>query len=449
MERALWQKIAALAGLTLALLVPLMLIQAKIEERQATRAGVVRELANTSVGEQTVSGPLLVLPCTEHYVVEEKDAKGGWKKEPRSRDCTRSHFPEALSVTGTIATENRYRGIYAARFFAGGFKFDGRFAVEAAAPPAPGVTRSWGAPLVLLSMRDVRGIRNTPGLAWNGEAHPFASGAAPGSQSPGIHVALPARGGAPLSGVHTFSFTMEIAGLQSLAFVPSARQHDVTLSADWPHPSFVGRHLPATREIGEAGFKATWRISELASAAPRSMAACGDPGCDKLERYAFGVNLVDPVDVYVQANRAVKYALLFVLLTFAGFFGFEIVRDLRIHPVQYGLVGLALAMFFLLLIALSEHIAFAGAYVIAAAACVGLIALYLSTVLASRLRALGFAAMLTALYTMLYALLRSEDYSLLLGALLVFGVLAAVMLLTRRIDWYRVSGKRAPPGIPA
>ncbi len=162
MERALWQKIAALAGLTLALLVPLMLIQAKIEERQSTRAGVVRELANTSVGEQTVSGPLLVLPCTEHYVVEEKDAKGGWKKEPRSRDCTRSHFPEVLSVTGAIATENRYRGICAARFFAGGFKFDGRFAVEAAAPPAPGVTLSWGAPLVLISMRDVRGIRNSP-----------------------------------------------------------------------------------------------------------------------------------------------------------------------------------------------------------------------------------------------------------------------------------------------
>jgi inner membrane protein len=155
------------------------------------------------------------------------------------------------------------------------------------------------------------------------------------------------------------------------------------------------------------------------------------------------------VDGYVQANRAVNYALLFVLLTFAGFFGFEIVRDLRIHPVQYGFVGLALAMFFLLLIALSEHIAFAGAYVIAAAACVGLIAIYLRSVLASTLRALGFAAMLTALYTMLYALLRSEDYSLLLGALLVFGVLAAVMLLTRRIDWYRVSGKRPPPAIPA
>lgn len=211
------------------------------------------------------------------------------------------------------------------------------------------------------------------------------------------------------------------------------------LSADWPHPSFGGRHLPATREITSEGFRAAWRISELASEGPRALAACREPGCKPLEQYTFGVRLIEPVDVYMQAHRAVKYALLFVLLTFSGFFLFEILRDLRIHPIQYLLVGLALAMFFLLLIALSEHMRFVYAYLIAAAACVGLIAAYLQAVLKSALRALGFAAMLTALYTMLYALLRSEDHSLLMGAILVFAVLAAVMLATRRIDWYRVS----------
>ena len=447
MARGLWIKIGTILLIALALLGPLAMIGGKIEDRQVTRAMVVSELAGSSVGEQTVSGPLLVLPCTDHYVVEEGNSKDGFKKVNRSSDCTRAHVPQTLSVTGSITTENRHRGIYSARFFTGAFRFEGSFNVPAEAPAAAGVTREWGVPLLLFSLRDPRGIRNAPGLTWNGGVYPFSSGTAPGSQSAGIHSVLPYKAG-PFSGAHSFSFPMEILGLQSLHFVPSARQHEVKLTADWPHPSFSGRHLPATREVGDKGFEAVWRISELASEAPRGLIGCRDPGCRPVEQYAFGVRLLEPVDVYVQANRAVKYALLFVLLTFAGFFLFEILRDLRIHPVQYLLVGLALAMFFLLLIALSEHIRFVYAYLIAAAACVGLIAAYLQAVLKSALRALAFGAMLTALYTMLYALLRSEDHSLLLGAALVFGVLAAVMLLTRRIDWYRV-GPLTVPSEPA
>lgn len=444
MARALWQKIGAIIALALALLIPLKLIESKIEERQATRAAVVNELAGTSVGEQTVSGPLLVLPCTEHYFVEEGDSRNGTRREKRSRDCTRAHVAETLSVSGALATENRYRGIYSARFFVGTLRFQGRFDIGAEAPPVAGVTREWGAPLVLMSIRDVRGIRSTPGLNWNGEVHAFKPGVAPGRAGAGVHAALPGQRGA-LSGVHTFAFSMEILGLQKLNFVPSATQHEIRLAADWPHPSFVGRHLPATREVSGKRFQAVWRISELASEGARTLAACADPGRKPLEQYAFGVSLLEPVDVYVQAHRAVKYALLFVLLTFAGFFVFEIMRELRIHPVQYGLVGLALAIFFLLLIALSEHIRFAYAYLIAAGACVALIAVYLQAVLESTLRALGCAGMLTALYAMLYALLRSEDYSLLLGSILVFAVLAAVMVLTRGVDWYRVDRMAASP----
>lgn len=446
MGRSLWLKIGMILAIALALLVPLAMIGGKIEERQATRSAVVNELASSSVGAQMVGGPLLVLPCTDHYVVEEGNSKDSFKKVNQSRDCTRAHVPQRLSVTGSITTENRYRGIYSARFFMGAFQFEGSFDVPAETPAAAGVTREWGVPLLLFSLRDPRSIRNAPGLKWNGAVFPFSSGTAAGSQSAGIHAVLPHKAG-PFSGAHTFSFAMEILGLQSLHFVPSAKQHDVKLTADWPHPSFAGRHLPATREIGDKGFEAVWRISQLASEAPRSLVGCRDPGCKQVEQYAFGVNLLEPIDVYAQSNRAVKYALLFVLLTFAGFFLFEILRDLRIHPVQYLLVGLALAVFFLLLIALSEHMRFVYAYLIAASACVGLIATYLQAVLKSTLRALGFAAMLTALYTMLYALLRSEDHSLLLGAVLVFSVLAAVMLLTRRIDWYRVAALSAKPEV--
>jgi inner membrane protein len=444
MARDLWLKIGAIVGLALALLIPLKLIESKIEERQATRAGVVAELANTSVGEQTLSGPVLVLPCMEHYVEEIVDSKDVRRKERRTRDCTRTHVADQLTVTGKLDTENRYRGIYSARFYAGRFQFQGRFDIPPATAPL-NATREWAPPYIAFSVRDVRGIRRAASLSWNGTDYSFKPGLQPDMAGAGVH-AIVGSGAGPITGQHAFSFPIEIIGLQNLGFVPSARQHELRLTADWPHPSFAGRHLPATREIGTRGFEATWRISDLSSEAPRVLAACGGAGCKALEQYVFGVNLLDPVDVYIQANRAIKYALLFVLLTFCAFFLFEIMRELRIHPVQYGLVGLALAMFFLLLIALSEHIHFVFAYLISATACVALIAVYVQAVLRSAGRGIAFAGMLSALYIMLYALLRSEDHGLLLGALLVFCGLAAVMLLTRRVDWYSVGGRATSVG---
>jgi inner membrane protein len=151
---------------------------------------------------------------------------------------------------------------------------------------------------------------------------------------------------------------------------------------------------------------------------------------------ALEVRLVDPVNVYSQADRATKYGVLFVVLTFVGFALFELIRRLPIHPLQYLLVGLALAIFFLLLLSLSEHIPFWQAYVVSAAACIGLQGAYLSHVLQSRARGFGFAAMLTVLYAVLYGLLVSEDNALLMGSLLLFGLLAATMWITRKVDWY-------------
>src|SRR5687767_8975629 len=179
MGRALLVKIGTLAALVLALLIPLKMIEGKIAERATTRAAVVAELANTSVGEQTVSGPLLVIPCTEHYVALEGDPKRGYTKEPRTRDCTRAHVAESLSTSGSLTTENRYRGIYSARFFIARLDFHGHFDVGAAAPAAAGVTREWGPPLVLMSLRDVRGIRSTSAFTWNDRAHAFKPGTGP------------------------------------------------------------------------------------------------------------------------------------------------------------------------------------------------------------------------------------------------------------------------------
>jgi inner membrane protein len=211
------------------------------------------------------------------------------------------------------------------------------------------------------------------------------------------------------------------------------------MRADWPHPSFQGRFLPAAHEITSEGFRASWKISRLAAQGAAEGPNCAFP-CNRMAEQ-ISVSLIEPVGLYQQLERTSKYGFLFIGLTFAAFLLFELLRRLAIHPVQYALVGLALAMFFLLLTALSEHIDFAAAYAIATLACVGLISIYLVWVLRSVRSALAFGGALGALYAMLYALLKAEDHSLLGGTLLLFGLLAIVMIATRRVDWYVFTAK--------
>jgi inner membrane protein len=158
--------------------------------------------------------------------------------------------------------------------------------------------------------------------------------------------------------------------------------------------------------------------------------------CEPLKGRDFGVSLIDPVDQYLKSERAIKYALLFIGLTFAAFFLFEVLKRLAVHPIQYSFVGVAMAMFYLLLISLSEHVGFNMAYAVSATACVVLVGTYVSGILHSVKRGLGFSVGLTALYGLLYSLLNAEDYSLLMGSLLLFMLLGVVMMATRRIDWF-------------
>lgn len=241
---------------------------------------------------------------------------------------------------------------------------------------------------------------------------------------------------------------IEVGGSEAFAFAPLGDSNKLEIDSRWPHPQFNGAFLPRTRKVDGTGFKATWEVSSLASNAQAQYLRGSRIGSDQISALAtgapgtfdlMGVSLVEPVNVYSQADRATKYGLLFVMLTFVGFFMFELIKQLRIHPIQYGLVGLALAIFFLLLVSLSEHIAFGRAYLAASAACIGLIGFYLCNVLHSVARGIGFSAMLAMLYAALYGLLVSEDNALVLGAGLLFVILAAIMVITRRVDWYRTT----------
>ena len=448
----LWLKILMVLGMTLAILVPLMLIRGVIHDREAYRQGAVRDIARSEAGAQGIAGPVLVVPWTETVEVEEKNARGEVVRKVK-RDGESGEwlfFPDALALDGTMKPYSRRLGLHEVRMYALAGRLSAEFAVRIPRDADPALPRRIGQPWLGYGIADVRGLRGSPRLQVSGAEPALLQGLGHRDQ-PGVHVRLaPPAAGATLSLSTRLDF--DLAGAEALAVAPLAERNRVAIASPWPHPLFNGAFLPTARSVGADGFKATWEVSSLATNAQAqyragsglsssSVALIRAGASDGLD--AIGISLVDPVDAYAQADRASKYGLLFVLLTFVGFFMFELIKQLRIHPIQYGLVGLALAIFFLLLVSLSEHVPFGWAYLAASVACIGLLGFYLSHVLRSGVRGIGFAAMLATLYAALYGLLVSEDNALVLGAGLLFLILAAIMVVTRKVDWYQLSASAA------
>jgi inner membrane protein len=295
---------------------------------------------------------------------------------------------------------------------------------------------------VVLGVADVRGIRNIPAINWNGVKFEFKQGSEISALDTGLHADIhPVSLEQPAS--VAFSMSLGLDGIERQSFVPLGKNNKVSVKSPWPHPQFAGEFLPSARDrtINDSGFAAKWEVLSLSTTVQKQIRDREDVQAQNVPRAgleSFSVAFIEPVNVYSLAERATKYGLLSIALTFAAFFMFEIIKRLPIHPVQYLLVGLALVMFFLLLVSLSEHIDFAVAYLIASAACISLLGFYLSYVLRNWRRGVGFAAALTALYGALYGLLISENNALVLGSILLFAMLAAVMVATRKIDWYNI-----------
>lgn len=432
----LWLKILMVAAMTIAILVPLMLVRGVIHERQQYRAEAVASIAASYGGAQLLAGPVLVVPYTESVEEEVTDASGIVRRVVRRRDRQWTFFPDTLLADGELLPEARRRGLHEVRVYEWKGAMAARFDVRIPDDAGAGTSRQVGRPWLAHAIADVRGLRELPKLAMDGRALPLAQGIGH-ADGPGVHARLPA----PAPGARlAFATRLELGlrGTERFAMLPVARDNDLRLRSAWPHPKFEG--ISPQQDGVDAGFAARWRVASLATNAQQAYRQ--QPGLDAAAWTtapdAASVSLVDPVNAYVLADRATKYGLLFVLLTFVGFFMFELVKQLPIHPIQYLLVGLAIAIFFLLLVSLGEHIAFGWSYLAAAAACIGLIGFYLSAVLGSTWRGAGFASMLATLYGALYGLLVSEDNALVLGTGLLFVVLATIMVVTRKVDWYRV-----------
>lgn len=447
-------KIAAILGLALLMLAVLGMVRSLVSERQQRAVEVRREIAQFSAGEQSLRGPFLVLPFTETVAsYKEKETEKGkigeWAVETTPRLALLA--PEQFDANGQLAVEILKRGIFEAPIYRSHWRLRGRFAApersryeRAAASSHERISYHWGEPYLTLGMSDVRGIQQLGGqLA--GQTLPFAPGAQVAGLGGGVHAPVQlAKAPATLD----FQLELQLSGSTQLLLEPVGKESRVTLTGNWPHPSFAGNFAPLERSVTAQGFSARWQTSHLATGAADSVrSACSAQGNDSCSSAAqLGLRLIDPVDRYVLSERTLKYANLFLLLIFGAVFLMEVLKRVAVHPVQYGLVGMALALFFLLTLSLSEHLGFTGAYWLAAGASVSLLGYYVSYVLAGWRRGLGFACTLAALYGLLFGILQSEDMALLMGSLTLFGLLALVMILTRRLDWYSIKPPvRYPP----
>ena len=431
-----------------ALLVPLAMIQGKVLERGARASDVQRAFAEETSGAQVVAGPFLALTCEETYVdertVHRENGKPLTVREKKQRPCDTALFPpKTLNAQGNLPIEQRFRGIYPIRLYRAGLQMSGEF--ERPAPPdeVGDAERVWKEAYLVVAVSDVRGIRNIPVATLSGTRHEFSPGPGHAAIKSGLHADLGSYDSLAAEAL-PFRFSLELTGTGNLSVAPVAGINTIQLASEWPHPSFVGAFPPEQRDISAAGFSAAWKVNHFATGGNRFWRELAERGNLFSSPRLIGVSIVEPVNPYSLAYRASEYGFLFVAMTFAALLLVEVIWGVKLHAVQYLLVGSALAVFFLVLIALSEHIQFGWAYLCAASACVALLTYYLRHPLANGIRTSMFAAIFVALYGALYVLLQSEDYALLLGALLVFGALATAMIATRRLDWAALSRRLAP-----
>ena len=420
-------KAVIIGVIVLVLLVPLMMLRSLVTERSVAREQAYAKVAQGWGGALTVGGPMLVVP-TERLVTEERITR-----------VVREEIyvlPESLEATIELKLEPqpRYVGIYAVPVYIATVHLSGHFdsAALRSLLGQPDTTYLWAQGRLRLPMSQVRSLREVRLARLATRDLEF------GPASPGTLAGVESL--VDLSGFETqpltFEFETAVAGSRELSVLPLGSTTSVRLSSDWPHPAFDGAFLPVERSITAQGFQARWQVLEL-NRAYRQVWRQGEIDEATLQQSALGVGIYQAVDVYQRGERAIKYALLFIALTFMSFFAWEQLARIRLHPLQYLLVGLALSTFYLLLIALSEHMAFAAAYGVAAASLVLLLGIYVAGALRSRARGAAVAAGMTAVYGVLYVLVLSEDYALLLGAIVLYAALATVMLVTRRIDWYQ------------
>lgn len=419
-------RLLALAALVLVLLIPLGMIESRVQERAARRDQAALDITRSWGGAQTVAGPMLRLPWRQTW--KEKGVQ-------RSQSGLLTVLPEVLDSKCRLAVEVRRRGIFEIPVFRAHLRFSGRFVLPAQTQlPAQVQGLEWSRAEIILPLSEPRALGAASRFLLKGEQLAIE----PAGDLMGVAgVAIPLgprATAASLAAGEDFVLDIQLTGTDRIALAPVGRSSQIEVQGDWPHPAFDGNWLPAARTVSDSRFTANWAVSHLGRGYP-GLWVDQDVKLDRVLDSAVGVSLQVPVDPYRMAERMAKYALLLILMCFAAVWVMELVGAHRLHPVQYLLLGASLCLFDLLQLALAEHLGFLPAFLIAAAAVVGQAALYARNATGSTRHALVLAVLLGVWFAYLYVILLAEDLAFLLGAGALFLGLSAVMWATRRVEW--------------
>ncbi len=418
-------KALVIGFLTIILLIPGIMIQDLIRERQDRSVETIEKINAKWSDAQTIYGPVLTIPyTTTHVDVNNKTV---------FQQHTISITPENLNIDTQLFPEERYYGIYKTILYKSEIDLSGNFD-KINYQKTDNSTIHWDQAYLTIGVSDLRGITENISFTLDNKQYPVeAAGNYDRLMGKILVVSLNNADtlltGQPLN----FNCKVKLNGSSNINFIPIGKTSKVHVAGTWKSPGFIGNFSPE-HTITENGFDASWSVLRFNRSIPETWI---DNQVETFEDASFGVNLIDPVNHYQQNMRSAKYAFMFIALTFVVFFFVEILTKKRIHPIQYLLVGIALILFYSLLLSISEQINFGIAYLVASIATIGLITAYTHSIFKNKVQTGGLAAMLCMLYIFLYVVLQLEDIALLLGSVGLFIILGIIMFFSRKINWYR------------
>ncbi|ONG10434.1 cell envelope integrity protein CreD [Klebsiella pneumoniae] len=440
LKSPLFWKITTLIGCIVLLSLPLMMVRELINERADYRSEVVDAIEQSTSGSQKLAGPLIAIPITETLTRMENQKEVNYQ-----RSWVYYWLPESLAVAGKQTVESRRVGIYSGQVWHNALQIKASFdPLRLAALRKTNIVL--GQPRLVVSVGDARGIGAIHAPEVNGNVLSVEPGLGISGDGAGIHMPMPAlaEDNKPLE----IAFSLDLNGTGEFSLVPLGRNSELQLTSNWPHPGFLGSFLPTQREVSAAGYRAHWQSSWFANDMGSYFKDDMEIPWSRLP--AFSADVMSLADQYQLTDRATKYAILLIGLTFMAFFVFESLTRRPLHPMQYLLVGLSLVLFYLVLLALSEHIGFTAAWLAASLSGAVMNGIYLQAVLRGWRNSLLFVAALLLLDGVMWFLLHSEDSALLLGTGVLALALSVLMFLTRRVDWYALSlPKGTVPPTPA
>lgn len=414
--------------LILVLLIPTFLIMYLVNERKERKQEVTQEISNKWSSAQIITGPYLVIPYseTENNVSVKKFLH---------------ILPEVLDISGTIIPEIRHRSIYKVPVYtAKPLILKGKFSKNTlnAININPALIK-WDEAKFCVGITDLKGLKEQ-NIKWNDQLLSIGVGMPEGSfTSQGINSLVPLDS-TFLTAENNFTIQLELQGSDKLYFTPMGSTTTTHINADWNSPAFDGKYLPDTEKVSQNNFVAEWKISQFNRDFPKIFL-----GSDNIkyavESSAYGVILLSPFDAYAQTMRSLKYAILIISLTFFAYFFTEIFQRRPVHPLQYILIGMALVVFYTLLLSVSEYLLFPLAYLVAASATIVLLSWYTYSIFRKWKTTFIFAALLSLLYLFIYVLIQMQDNALLFGSIGLFVLLTLAMYLSRKIDWYGIDRK--------